>query len=373
MTFARGTKGLDSAQSSIALGIPTAQRTGAAFWMRYVAGQGDASPASQFKIIKPGELAAQAAGSISTGINMEWSETEPLNGHAAGLADAQHDLPIMISEGYRPGSSVYISLEPGNSASQVGQLQDYFAGYQQGLSGQYQADGLYAGIPLLRAAAAAGFVKHGWLPESTSANGIPSDHSWIYMPTPAQLAPAMAYLDTLVAGIAVESIIWQNGNKWFNNAADENVVLLGGYMGTHLESGQPSPTPPPPIPTPPPAPQGGPHFHLAWPGSIIPAGQYFGNVNGPKQSHGGYYANERPYVAAIQDRLLWLGLVPGRRYPDAGWADGVFDTEGNHSLTGATTQAVTVFQQKYRAHGTTQWGRVYADDWATLFGLTLTI
>lgn len=368
MTFARGTLGLDSARSSQSLGIATAKQTGAQFWLRYVAGQGDNSSDSQFKLLTPGEIGALAAGGISGIVNMEWSEDRLLSGHASGLADAQTDLPRIAAQSYRPGASVYLSLEPGRDPAEEGQLDDYYAGYNQGLQGQYVADGGYFGIPLLKSCMAAGFVKKGWIPESTDASEIPADHQWIYMPTKDQLGPAMSYLDTLIAGAPADCTwIWQNGNKWFvPNAADENIVLVGGNLGSHLEDGiVPPPAPPAPVVV------GGPHFMTPWPGGALGFQQhdYFGDIDGPRASHGGYYANEQGYIAMIQDRLLWLGVVGGRSYPNPGWADGIFNMK-DHLIGGPTSDAVSLFQHIYRPNGTTEWGKFYSDDWATLFSLT---
>ena len=364
MTIATGTIGLDSADASEGFNLATAYQTGARFWGRYCAGGGDSSPASQFKLIRAGEPAALAAGGISMFAYMEWTTSEPLNGHAAGLADGQRDAQFLASVGYRRGASVYPSLEPGNLASMEGQLDDYYAGYNQGLAGGWIADGGYMGIPALLACMEAGFIKKGIIPESTNANGIPADHAWIYQPTRAQMAPAVAYLQSLIASSPADTVwAWQDGNKWFAGAVDELVVIRGGDFGSHAETGTPIPTPPaPPAPTPP-APQGGPHFDLPWPGPALHFGplDHFGNIAGNAHSHGGFFPSEKPYVAAIQDRLLWLGAVAGHSYPDPGWADGIY---GN-----VTSNAVNIWHQEHYPHQPDM-NDIYADDWARLFSET---
>lgn len=112
------------------------------------------------------------------------------------------------------------------------------------------------------------------------------------------------------------------------------------------------------------------HRGTPWPGPQLHFGphDHFGNINGPDESHGGAFANERPFVKMIQQRLIALGFVPGVTDVNGEWADGIFDTKGNHSLTGPTSEAVIRFQ---RAHmpGTKFFGQVWSDDWAKLFSL----
>jgi hypothetical protein len=112
------------------------------------------------------------------------------------------------------------------------------------------------------------------------------------------------------------------------------------------------------------------HHGASWPGPQLHFGphDFFGNINGPEESHGGGFANERPFVKMIQQRLIALGFVPGVTDINDDWADGIFDIKGNHSLTGPTSHAVIRFQ---RAHmpGTKFFGQVWSDDWARLFSL----
>src|SRR5512144_129507 len=89
----------------------------------------------------------------------------------------------------------------------------------------------------------------------------------------------------------------------------------------------------------------------AWP---LPRNEYFGLISGPSQSHGGYYAWERPYVKFIQERLQAMGFAP--RTP--GWADGIFEQP--------TKDAVAAWQRAEWARFTTRYGEVWSDDWARL-------
>jgi hypothetical protein len=129
-----------------------------------------------------------------------------------------------------------------------------------------------------------------------------------------------------LGGLGLESAIWQNGNYWFNKSADEDVVIIGGYMGSHLEAAGEHPEP-----NKPPAPSGGghheidggghgngaavsksPHYREPWPGSHLgfSGNDHFGAIHGDASSHGGYYKNEQPYVKAIQQQLIYFGYVP---------------------------------------------------------------
>lgn len=103
-------------------------------------------------------------------------------------------------------------------------------------------------------------------------------------------------------------------------------------------------------PTPEPSPPSG--GGRPWP-SYMPFNQWFGDINGPNASHGGYYANERGDVAQIQVRLAALG------YTEVGAADGEFGPK--------TIAAVSRWQRERYAELTTYYGQVWADDWSRLF------
>lgn len=91
-------------------------------------------------------------------------------------------------------------------------------------------------------------------------------------------------------------------------------------------------------PTPPPPPAGNPG-RFAW---NLPSGHYYGNVAGPNQSHGGYYANERPFVRNIQQWLIYRGCVSGvgsSQWASSGWADGKWEN--------ATDAAMVNFHDRF--------------------------
>ncbi|QRN95869.1 hypothetical protein JRI60_43640 [Archangium violaceum] len=96
-----------------------------------------------------------------------------------------------------------------------------------------------------------------------------------------------------------------------------------------------------------------PNAPLGW---VLPRGHYYGLISGPNESHGGFYASERPYIKAIQERLQALGFAP----KTAGWADGIFEQP--------TKDAVASWQRKLYSRFTTRYGEVWSDDWRRLFG-----
>lgn len=60
----------------------------------------------------------------------------------------------------------------------------------------------------------------------------------------------------------------------------------------------------------------------------LPAGHYYGNILGPVNCHGGYYASERPFVQNIQRWLIFHGCtpIPASAWSWSTWADGLWQT-----------------------------------------------
>ena len=94
-----------------------------------------------------------------------------------------------------------------------------------------------------------------------------------------------------------------------------------------------------------------------WPWPLIGA-HFFGDINGPMTSHGGYYKAEQKWVKAIQQALILAGFVPGITDPNSSWADGLFEKE--------TVEAVIRFQKAQRPNSTSRWGEFWSDDAETL-------
>ena len=89
-----------------------------------------------------------------------------------------------------------------------------------------------------------------------------------------------------------------------------------------------------------------------WP---LSPGNFFGLITGPDQSHGGFFANERPPIKQIQQRLQALGFAP--KTPS--WADGTFGPQ--------TKDAVAKWQHAKWARQTSRFGEIWSDDWRRLF------
>jgi len=88
----------------------------------------------------------------------------------------------------------------------------------------------------------------------------------------------------------------------------------------------------------------------------LPAGDYYGDINGDDHSHGGFYDVEQPIVKAIQVELIEAGVVPNVTNPNDDWADGKFEQP--------TIEAVRRFQGR---HDLTVDGQVGPDTWSALF------
>lgn len=80
----------------------------------------------------------------------------------------------------------------------------------------------------------------------------------------------------------------------------------------------------------------------------LPTGHYFGDWEGPDESHGGYFDNEKIWVRQIQVALQKAGKAPGYD----GWADGLWEQE--------TTDAMRTWQASV---GREQTGRAHKGDW----------
>lgn len=380
MVLAVGTLGLDSASLDTAANLGTAKASGAKYWLRYSAGAGNGQPGTAFKLTGTGEIANLTRNGVDFIANSEWYEARCEEGYNAGHADGVADLGFWKGRGLARGASIYISWDVAPDPTKYGGVAEYYRGYRDGLGSYYLADGGYMGIPALVHFSQIGVIKHGWIPEASSWSvpnePIPGDYappahtSWdLWQPTHSQMGPAIKYLQGKLAGHKLVSCIWQDRNKWFGTAADENVIVIAGPLGSQMEAaGHVPPPPPPPPPPKPPVKHYGPmHGHAVPPLIARGTGQYFGSIDGPAASHGGFNPGERGYVKLIQQQLIFLGYVPGHSNINDGWADGIYDGGGAVN-TGPTSQAVARFQHRHMP-GTTFYGQCWYDDWAALAAL----
>lgn len=386
MSYPRNARGQDKAA---VVDYPTAIAQGSHFFGRYSAAAAtDPNNSSHQlnapKLCTPGEIARiVAAGGDFIALD-EWYQTRITEAAAAAEQDAPITLAYWRSMGLAPGATINLNLDAGYVPTEMGGIEAYYDRTNLIYGGEYKADGFYGPLAPAIALAQSGRIKHHIIPEAASwtapkqtlqSLGIsapPAITTWdLWAPTSSQFAPAMAYLDTLCAPLVaagVQSIIWQDFNKT-PTGGDEDVVLFGGPIGSHLEALGITPNPPNPAPVP--VPVGGPHQGLAWPGPTLHFGEkdHFGNINGNAQSHGGYYTDEMPWVAAIQDRVLWIGDVAGRSYPNPSWANGKYDDQGAGLAPGPTSLAVENWHARYYPNQPDPYD-IYEDDWIRLFSQT---
>lgn len=138
------------------------------------------------------------------------------------------------------------------------------------------------------------------------------------------------------------TVTWGVGSGW--NSASK--IRAFRFRGVESPSGGVPPMTPATIPD-------GAPYPLA-------SGHYYGDIKGPNASHGGFYPDEQPNIAAIQLKLIALGYVPGITPGSAAavdWADGVYE--------GPTIEAVKRFQAVTAGLNVT--GTVGPKTWAALF------
>lgn len=98
-----------------------------------------------------------------------------------------------------------------------------------------------------------------------------------------------------------------------------------------------------------------PVIHHPWP---LKAGNYFGDIAGPNESHGGGVPSDIPYVTAIQRRLIATGDALTH---NAAWADGKWQ---------APTTAALLHWRKRVGRNSATATRLYEADWRALMGYT---
>ena len=89
-----------------------------------------------------------------------------------------------------------------------------------------------------------------------------------------------------------------------------------------------------------------------WPGFPLNTSEYFGNIDGPNESHGGFYEWERPFIKRIQEFLVDKGYAG--KVNKADWCDGIFEQP--------TVDAVAAWQRDNMPE-TEYYGQVWWDDW----------
>lgn len=143
--------------------------------------------------------------------------------------------------------------------------------------------------------------------------------------------------------------IWSRSNNWvgvpYDGEAHDTHVHFSGWADDDENASSwpvvfaPSGSGPTP-----------PRLHRQWP-TYMRTGHYFGSIQGPPRSHGGYYERDQPDIAAIQSRLKTMGF-----YKDK--VDGIFGPK--------TISAVAAWQHRFWP-ATNRYGEVWKDGWVNLF------
>ncbi|MDQ1742906.1 MAG: N-acetylmuramoyl-L-alanine amidase [Pseudonocardiales bacterium] len=377
MGAAVGAKGIDSAKR---VDSNLAKEKGAVFQVRYSAGAAtDVNHSShnrnKHKLLQQGELQAILRAGLDFIANDEWYEDRKFTGAAGAEQDAPVVLAYWRANGLAPGSTIMLNHDTGQVAADLGAVDAYYDRYNQILAGEYMADGFYGPKAVARHLVQGGRIKHYWIPEAASFYEAkaaidpnyapPAKTNWdLWAPTPSQVKPAIAYFQRTLADIlpALQSVVWQDFNKWFEGAADENIVIKGDRFGSHLDNGRAAPPVEQSRPPGPPL-HGNPVRGMAVPAAIAKgSGRYLGSIDGPANSIGGANASEQRIVKLWQQFLIWGNFVHGHSHIDDGWADGIFDTRGGGVGNGPSSQATARFQHAHMP-GTTYYGQVWWDDW----------
>jgi hypothetical protein len=373
MTVTVNMRGIDFAFMPDPNGYAGIAGNGAGFVSRYSAGVGGAANS---KCTKANEIADAAGQGVDFLANFELKESTPEEGAASGRNHGAADGDFWAARGLAATAGVAVSWEPGSDSSKFGAVADFLTGFRATLG---RPVGMYSSLPALLFMRQRQLIDFTWLSMSSSASGF----NW----GPISQADYAARMLRLAQDNGLNMV--QNRNRWYPKGqdtngntifgADEDIVVnlpagawshlqaaggavpiaggaaggavgraVGGAVGGKVWQGEP------------------------WPGFRLGfgAGDHFGNINGPAQSHGGATAGERSEVTKIQQRLIACGFVPGHSNPNDGWADGIFDIRGNGQLGGPTTDAVVRFQAACRPGSlTSKPGEFWSDDWATLFNL----
>lgn len=159
--------------------------------------------------------------------------------------------------------------------------------------------------------------------------------------------PLSTHVDTGDAGHLHVSVTQQNGNA---PSAAGYVAAIDSHINWGISAATVTPA------------GGGTPVSSTYPavGFIYPFANpnHFGDIKGPATDHGGDPRYDSPAIIndikAIQMRLNQIGM-------------GALAIDGQFGQN--TINAATAFQRKYRPNGTTDWGQLWGDDCATLFGV----
>lgn len=225
--------------------------SGAQFAIRYSAGAASnpahpSHPMVAPKLVTPAEFRQLLADGFDVVANDEWYESRVTEGASAGALDGAAAHALWSACGLAKGASIYVSWDQAPNPAKWPAVEAYLLAFDKALQGDYHVD-MYGGTPILKHLLAKGIIRYGWRPNAGSWSG----DNLPYQPdtsTPAKRAALATQ-----AQAATPAHIWQTGNYWFGQSADENLIVRTP-VGSHKEALNVTAPKPSPHPAPSPAP-----------------------------------------------------------------------------------------------------------------------
>lgn len=268
--------------------------------------------------------ACRSAG-LSVGLVWETGKDRVLSGAGGGAADGATAGAEASAVGYPKDCVIYLAVDYAEPASDFPATMEYCHAFNEATS---HPVGIYGDYAVVDHFVTPGQqpVQSGWQTVAWSG-GLVSAKADIYQrntkhyPTIAGMKP---------------------------NGYDENVLMHAGVKIWSSDTMVPPP-PPPALPAHPPV--------LGW---NLGPGNYFGNLAGPNESHGGANAGEKAFVRNIQQWLVYHGCASScasSSWSSSGWADGIWGAPSD--------QACSTWHGRFypRQPKPTQ---IWADDYARL-------
>lgn len=180
------------------------------------------------KVITASEMVSLRGHGLDVTLNFEWYERRPLEGFAAGVADAQVADTLADQAGYPRDCAIYYSVDFGATWPQVS---EYFRGVH---STSRRPVGVYGGVGIIQAAQAAGWATYGWVTNAASWSGFPN---WTAVKTYALSHPGFHLLQHLhtntpfhIPGVDdtafdPNTVVAPNYGQWSVHGQEENLFV----------------------------------------------------------------------------------------------------------------------------------------------------
>jgi hypothetical protein len=274
------------------------------------------------KNLHPLEYQAYRNAEMAVGLVYESTAGRALQGSAAGSADGALADQQADGLGYPVDAVIFFAVDQDTTSTAYPAIQAYANAFNAATK---RPVGIYGEADVVDHFVTPGVqpVQYGWQTAAWSGGRLSSK---------ANLYQRVGHPG------------WPVPSEVASNAFDEDVAILYVPLAGWLNA-------------PPPAPRPSPGSFASWP---LPDGHYFGNVNGPAQSHGGYYPDEQVSVVNIQRWLVYQGCVdsvPVDHWHITDWADGVWQDE--------TDAAMAAWHDRFYP-GQQYPARCYVDDYVRL-------